>query len=197
MTGALLDAPIAPLGRILRATEVGLYCDAATALSAAKADAAEIRAAAQRDAAAALTERRAEAERQLRRDTVRILADTATAAQRSLAALPREITEAIAEAVAKVIGGIDLAEAVARAAQRAIAELVERHAVVVHVNPVAQARTHARLTLLDPPVRVVADAGLAPDACLIETPAGSIRAGLQEQIAVLRAALTAAVSDDA
>jgi type III secretion protein L len=201
MTAALPEARIAPLGRILRAEHVGLYRDAEAALCTAQAAAMELRAAAARDAAAIRAAHIADLEHEVRRETARILADTAAAAQRSLAALPREIAEAIAEGVAKVIGGIDLAEAVARAAQRAMAELADRHAVVVHVNPVAQARTCARLTatgpgVAGPGVRVIADAGLAPDACVIETPAGSVRAGLEDQLAILRAALNAAACDD-
>jgi type III secretion protein L len=192
-----MTAPhIAPLGRILRAQEVGLYHDAEAALRVAEAAAGAMRARAALEIEAARADRLAAAEQEMQREAARILIETEAAAQRSLAALPREIAEAIAEGVAKVIGGIDLAEAVARAAQRAMAELAERHAVVVRVNPAAQGRTSARLADRGNDVRVVADPALAPDACIIETPAGFVRAGLQEQIATLRAALKAAAGGD-
>jgi type III secretion protein L len=188
-----MNAPlIAPLGRILRAREVGLYRTAEAALHVAETAASEIRSVAASDIEASRTARLADAEQEARRRTVQILAETSAAAQRSLASLPREIAEAIAEGVAKVIGGIDLAEAVARAAQRALTELTERHAVTVRVNPQALGPTRMGLARRDGGVVVVADPGLAPDACIVETPAGFVRAGLEEQIATLRAALTAA-----
>jgi type III secretion protein L len=189
MTATLAQAGIAPLGRILRAEQAGLYCDAAAALQAARVVAEQMRAAAAVEIEAARAERMAAADREARQEAARILAETSAAAQRMLATLPRAIAEAIAEAVAKVIGGIDLAEAVARAAQRALADLGEYHAVVVHVHPAAQVATRARLAAWGNGVRVVGDPGLAPDACVIETPAGTVRAGLEEQIATLRAAL--------
>lgn len=196
MTAPPADARIAPLGRILRAEEAGLYRDAEGALRAAEVAAAEMHARAAREIEAARARTLAATEQEMQRETARILIETEATAQRSLASLPCEIAEAIAEGVAKVIGGIDLAEAVARAAQRAMAELGERHAVVVHVNPAAQARTRARLAGRADGARVVADAALAPDACIIETPSGFVRAGLEEQIATLRAALRAAGCGD-
>jgi type III secretion protein L len=199
---AILTTPraapgIAPLGRILRAEEAELYRDAAEPLRTARAAVAEMRATAAAEVEAACAERRAQAELETRREKARILVETETAAQRPLAALRFEVAEAIAEGVATVIGGIDLAEAVARAAQRAIAELAGRHGVVVRVNPVAQGSTRARLPGRGKDVVVVADPALAPDACIVETPAGSVRAGLQDQIAILRAALNAAASGGA
>jgi flagellar biosynthesis/type III secretory pathway protein FliH len=192
-----MTAPqIAPLGRILRAEEVGLYRDAEAALRAAEAAVGAMHARAAQEAEAACAARLAAAAQEMQRETARILIETEAAAQRSLAAMPCEIAEAIAEGVAKVIGGIDLAEAVARAAQRAMAELAKRHAVVVRVNPAALGRTSARLDVRGNGVRVVADPALTPDACIIEMPAGFVRAGLEEQIATLRAALKAAACAD-
>jgi type III secretion protein L len=188
---------IVPLGRILRAEEVGLYRDAAAALRAAETAAAGLRATAEAEVAATNAARLAAAAQEMQLETARILVETEAAAQRSLAALTGEIAEAIAEGVAKVIGGIDLAEAVARAAHRAMQELAERHGIVVRVNPVAQGRTRDKLAGRGRDVVVVADPALAPDACIIETSAGSVRAGLQDQIAILRAALNAAASSDA
>ena len=196
MSATLVGHGIVPLGRILRADQAGLYRDAAEAMTAAKAAADEMRTAAASDAAAAHAQRIAELERDARQNAARILAETTAAAQQSLAGLRREIAEAIAEGVAKVVGGIDLAEAVARTAQRALAELVERRAVVVHVNPAAQAATRARLAAWGDGARVVGDPALATDACVIETPMGFVRAGLAKQIAALRAALYAAADRD-
>jgi type III secretion protein L len=189
-----LPRSLAPLGRIIRAEDAGLYRDAAGAMRAAEAAAADHRAAAIAAIEADSTARRAATAQQIQQEQVRILAETAAAAQRSIASLRREIAEAIAEGVARVIAGIDLAEAVARAAQRAVAELAAHHALVVHVNPLAHDRVAARLGARRA-VRVVADATLPQDDCIVETPAGFVRAGLQQQLETLRAALIGAASN--
>jgi len=194
MTTPLAEPKWAPLGRILKAEEVRLYRDAATALRNAEAEAGALRDAAMREAERARTDLLATAHQETERERTRILAASAAEARRSLALLPTEIATAIAEAVAKVIGGVDLAEAVARGAQKAFAELSERHSVVVRVNPLAEARTRAALASDNTLVRVLADQALAPDDCILETPAGFVRAGLSAQIEALRAALLAAVA---
>lgn len=186
---------MAPLGRILRGDDVRLYRDAAAALRNAKAEAAEHRAAAMRDAVAARADLLAAARQDSDREMTRILVATEAEARRRLAALPAEIATAIAEGVAKVIAGVDLAEAVARAAQKALAELNEQHTVIVRVNPLAEARTRAALASQSALIRVRADPGLAPDDCIVETPAGFVRAGLSAQVERLRTALVAAAAE--
>ncbi|WP_158921294.1 FliH/SctL family protein [Acidisphaera sp. S103] len=184
---------IVPLRRILSAEEAGLYRSAADALRAAETTAAAVCQEAARLAEAAYAAHLAEADRKAQAVRARILAETSAAVQRTLATLPKEIAEAIAEGVTKVVGGLDLAEAVARAARRAVAELADRHAAIVHVHPSAVVVTRARL---GGAVRVVGDDGLEPDACVVETPSGSVRAGLSEQLASLRAAMIATVDGD-
>jgi flagellar biosynthesis/type III secretory pathway protein FliH len=194
MTPALAEPKAAPLGRILRADEVRLYRDAATALRNAEVEAREYRTAAMRDAERARADLLATARQETEREITRILVATAAEARRRLALLPMEIATAIAEGIAKVISGVDLAEAVARAAQKALAELTERHSVVIRVNPLAEVRTRAALAnhVL---IRVLADQGLASDDCILETPAGFVHAGLSAQIETLRAALLAAAAE--
>lgn len=195
--GEINAAPAgAPLGRILRAEEVGLYRDAAMALRNAQAAAAEHRVRAQRDAEAARAELLATARQETDRETTRILAATEVAARRRLVLLRTEIATAIAEGVARVIAGVDLAEAVARAAQKALAELTARHTVTVRVNPAAEARTRAALADRGAVVVVRADPALAPDDCVLETEAGFVHAGLGAQIERLREALLAAAAED-
>jgi type III secretion protein L len=191
MSAPFVQPKAAPLGRILSAEQAQLYCDAAAALRHAEAEATEHRAAAVREAEAARAELLAAARQESDRETTRILVAAEAEARRCLAALPTEIAIAIAEGVAKVIGGIDLAEAVARCARKAVAELSERHTVIVRVSPLAQEQTRAALAEHGALVRVLADPGLTPDDCRLETPAGFVHAGLSTQIEVLRAALLA------
>jgi len=196
MSAVLQEAGVVPLGRVVRAKEVGLYRDAEGALRAARAAAAAQRLAALAEMEGECVARREAAARATERERTRILAETEASVQCELAALSRQIAEAIAEGVARVIGGLDLAEAVARAAQRAVAELTAQHTMTVRVSPLAQDRTAARLASHDATVRVIADATLPSDGCIIETPAGFVRAGISEQLDAIRAALTAAAERD-
>ena len=196
MTTVLREAGVVPLGRVVRAEEVGLYRDAEGALRAAKAAAAAQRLAGLAEMEEECVARREAAARETEREQTRILAETESAVQRELAVLSRQIAEAIAEGVARVIGGLDLAEAVARAAQRAVAELTAQHTMIVRVSPVAQDRAATRLASHGATARVIADATLPSDGCIIETPAGFVRAGISEQLDAVRAALIAAAEGD-
>jgi type III secretion protein L len=195
MSPAFAQPKAAPLGRILRADEAGLYRDAAAALSNAEAEATEHKAAAIRDAERSCADLIAAARQETERERTRILVATEAEARRRLALLPTEIAIAIAEGVAKVIGGVDLADAVARSARKALAELTERHTVVVRVNPVVEVWTRAVLAKESGLIRVLADQALAPDDCILETPAGFVHAGLSGQIEMLRAALLQAAAE--
>lgn len=184
-----MSVPPRPLGRILRAEEAGLYCDAAAAYDALQRHGEQLRQQIMDEVAAECAQQRATARQEASRAAAQMLADAAVAAQKMVADMHCDIAEAIAGGVAKVIGGVDLAEAVARAARRAIAELTDRSGLVVRVNPLAAARTRARLATHWGDVRIIADETLPPDECTIETRTGFVRAGLSEQLDVLRAAL--------
>jgi type III secretion protein L len=178
-----------PLGRILPAEEAGLYRDAATAYDAALMLADRLRQDATAEIEAERVQQRALAQQEASREASRLLAEAAAAASKTITDMRCDIAEAIAEGVAKVIGGAGLAEAVARAAQRAIADLTERNGLIVRVHPASATRTRVLLSGRGEGARVVADESLLPDECTIETRAGFVRAGLSEQIAILREAL--------
>ena len=188
MSAAPATSPY-PLGTLLRAEEAGLYRDAAGALATARETAQRLLAEAKREIAAerdrVLAAVRAEADAA----AASMLADTAAATQRALAALPIELAAAVADGVARVIGSLDLADAVARAASCALDELTERNNVVVRVPPTAVAAVRAQLAPWEPGVRVVADLALPADGCVLETRAGFVRAGLREQLDILAEAL--------
>ncbi len=186
-----------PLGRVLRAAEAGLYADAAGALAFADAEAAKRREATAADLAAWRAQAAATAQAEAAARAADLLARTEAEIQRSLHRLLPEVAEAIAMGVAKVIAGLDVAEAVAAAAQRALGDIAERHAVTVRVAATAANATRARLAPLGAGVRVVADPDLASDDCVLETSAGFIRAGLGPQIAAVQAALLEAAQDGA
>ncbi len=188
---------VRPLGRVLGAEEAGLYRDAAAAVAAMRTAARAQREAAAASLADECRVAREAAEQEGRRAAARLLAQTASRAQGEIARLPGQIAVVVAEAVARVVGGLDLAEAVARAARRAVEDLRGRHGIVVRVAPACAAAVRARLSGLAEDLLVVEDRALQADDCVIETGAGSVRAGLSQQLAVLRDALDRAAAGNA
>ena len=178
------------LGQVLRPAEAGLYHDAASALAAIAERAAAQHEAAERRLAEECARAVAGVERDARQEATRLVAEASVGVRRALAGVSHEIALAIADGVARVIDGLDLADAVARAARRAVADLEDLHAVTVRVAPQAAEAARDRLAGLG--VRVLADPGLAEDGCVVESRAGFVRASLSEQVGVLRAALAGA-----
>jgi type III secretion protein L len=178
-----------PIGRVLRAAEVGRLRGAEEAVASAQAELVQRR---------TETDQSVEKERQhilretlsqAKADASRRLATVALAAQRSLAGLADEIAVAIAEGVARVVGDLDVGRAVAQAAAIALRDLTKRHHIIIKVAPLAVEETREYIKALGEAADVVADASLPPDGCVIETPAGYIRATLSEQLTALRTAL--------
>jgi type III secretion protein L len=183
-----------PLGRVLRSAEVEHLRGAEAAVVSANATIAQRRA----ETDQSLEEER----RRIMQDTLleakadasRRLATVAIAAQRSLNGLADELAIAIAEGVARVVGSLDVREAVARAAGLALRDLTDRHRIIVKVTPLAVEETRQHVKDLGETADVVADPALPADGCIIETPTGYIRATLSEQLAALRAALREAAA---
>lgn len=205
MTAMPTIPPSRPLGRVLRAGEAGLCRNAEEILAAAVAAAQEIRAAAKAEAddqrAAMAAEAQAEQARvhaaalaEGKQAASRILVQVVAALRREIDAVPAALAEAIAQGVVKVIGSLEVGTAVACAAAQALAELAERTGIIVRVAPgyadtvraqlLAQGWDEARL-------RVLAEPTLEPRDCIVETRAGYIKAGLDQQLAALRDALHA------
>ena len=185
-----MSMALRPLGRVLRAAEAGLYADAAGALATARSEAARMVA----DAAAGIEANRlgarAESAALAEGERARLLADAALSTSRELAGLRAALAEAVADGVARILGARPAAEVAAAVAAYAVESLEDRTGITVRVPP-GQADA-VREAVGDPAVRVLADATLGDDECVIETAAGFVRAGAAAQVARLREALRAA-----
>lgn len=188
---------IRPRGRIVRAEELPLYCDASSALTAAHSAAAALLAEARRRAAAECAQARTEGLAAGKAEATRLLAATAASAQRQLDGLRDAVANAIADGVAAVIGEMDVSDRVARATSHAVATLQDRGNVIVRVAPGHTAATRDRLIHDAGFCRVLEDATLGQDDCIVETEAGVVRAGINTQLAALRDVLRQAAGDAA
>ncbi len=179
-----------PLGRVVRAEEWGLYADAEAALAQARQDAAALRQAAAAESQAESESIRAASLQEAQAEATRLLAETAMGVQAQLASVRMAVAEAIATGIARVIGELDMAEAVARAAVHAINGLQDRNGIAVRVAPELVQPVRQRLAAAL--IEVIADTTLQPDDCVVQTQAGFVRAGLNAQVATLQAALAEA-----
>jgi len=180
---------IRPVSRIIRAEELPLYNDASSALAAARVAAGELLSEARRQAEAERAGARAEGLAAAQVEATQLLAATAANVRRQLDGLRDAIAAAIADGVAAVIGDLDLSESVARAAAHAVATLQERGRVTVRVAQRHAATARGRLAHDVEFCRVVEDATLGPDDCVVETEAGTVRAGINTQLTAMRNAL--------
>ena len=176
----LRDDPIVPAAQVPAFTEARDLLDAVSALRDDSAGLAEEAAAAARvegyaaghaeGVAAGAAAVRDELIRLMQADAVRVEAQRADLARLAL------------EVVRRIAADLGSAEMVAALADRAAAAVAPDPAPVVRVHADAVAATRARL---DPRVTVEADASLAPTECVIATPLGEVRAGLETQLAAL------------
>jgi type III secretion protein L len=171
-----------PLGRVIPAAELAIRIEADQVLDAARAEAAAIRAAARKEG---VEQGRSEGAAAM----TRLLAETAARMRAEAAALEPALAEAIADGVARVIGGLPVAERVAAAAAIAVSELSARSRITLRVHPAAADRVRAEVAPMVETLVLLADATLAEDDCIVESTAGSIAAGIAPQLAALRAAL--------
>lgn len=184
-----------PLGRVVRAEDAGLYADAAGALANARLQAATLLESAAAQAEAARTTAAKEARTAAEAEMARMLADTALRTSRELAALRPLLAGAIADGVARILGARPAPEIAAEAAAHAVLTLRDRTGITLRVPPV-HADVVASAMAAGEDVRVLADATLGADECVIETAAGFVRAGVNDQLNRLREALHAAAMED-
>lgn len=176
----LRDDPIVPASQVPAFNEARDLLDAVTTLRGDAADAAARAAEAARaegyaaghaeGLAAGAASIRDELMRLVQADAVRVEAQRADLARLAL------------EVVRRIAADLGAPETVAALADRAAAAVAPDPAPVVRVHPDALSATRARL---DPRIAVEADASLAPTDCVVATPLGEVRAGLETQLAAL------------
>lgn len=192
MTGSTGHLAIRPLGRVLTATEAGLYHDAAAARDAALRESERIKHAIHERAASELKVARQALLREASEAAVRAEAQFAAGTTRSLAELEQAIAAAIAAGVERIVGSLGLDEAITRAARIAVRGLQDRVGLTIRVaSDRVQAVTEG-FSPLPEGLSIVGDAALDAADCLIETRGGFVRAGLGDQLEVLRQAFAGA-----
>ena len=188
----MTEMPNRPLARIIRAEEADSWIDGFAFLERARTEAAAIRATAEDEVAEAREAGRLDGRKAGEAEAAALLMRTQADVERYLASVEPLVAALAMEIVERVIGTIDDAELVARAARRALETLREEKAVVVNVAPDLTAEVQQRLAAFGPmvtTVRVATDRHLSSRQCTVTTASTSIDVGIDAQLEAIRAAM--------
>jgi type III secretion system HrpE/YscL family protein len=184
---------VIPLGRLIRATDIGFYNDAASALDMARRNADALVAAASSEATSLRDAAREAGLAEGRAEIATLMIDAAAEVRQTLAGLTEDIAAAIADGIAQIITGLDTRSAVAHAARLAVSQLIDRHGVTVRIAPSCVAATIKALRDHDW-LTIEPDSDLSEDDCVIVTSSGTLQARLSRQVAALCSSLMASVA---
>lgn len=185
----LADFRTAPVGKVIKADAYARLVSADAAIAAAEQEA---RALFEKTRQAALREAEREAE-QARRE--QHLEFTATVVD-FLEDLEQRVAELVAEGVRRVIGRFEPAEAMTRMIGNLLSQLRAQNRVTLEVSPDSLDAVSARFDELQSAhptiehLELVVDPSLPGSVCRLQTPLSTIQTSVDEQIELLRSALS-------
>ncbi|MBY5378375.1 HrpE/YscL family type III secretion apparatus protein (plasmid) [Rhizobium leguminosarum] len=188
----MTEIPNRPLARIIRVEQAKSWIDGFAFLELAKAEAAAIRSEAEADASRVREAAREEGRKEGELEAAAIAMRAQVDVDLHLASIEPLMAGLAMQIVERVIGTLDNAELVARAARQALDDLRDERSVVVSVAPELADEVHQRLGELGPmamTMRVSADRHLSARRCMVTTPATSIDVSIDVQLDAIRAAM--------
>jgi type III secretion protein L len=192
---SLDDLPGAPGSRIVRAAEVDVWQDGYRFLAAVREAAANVEENARSTYAAAYAKGYAEGRGGGAIEASRLVRDTTLAVDRYLAKLEGEIGGLALGVVQRVLGDLDIADVVARAAAQALAEFRQERFLKVTVHPAAVDRVSTALAALTQgngaTVTVESDSALDQGACIVASDFAVVDASIEAQLRAFAADLRA------
>jgi type III secretion protein L len=183
---SLDDLPAGPGSRIIRAAQVDVWQDAYRLLAAVREAAGKVEENARSTYAAAHAKGFTEGRSAGAIEASRLLRDTTLAVDRYLAKLENEIGALALRVVRRVLGELDVADVVARAAAQALAEFRQEKFLKVTVHPIAVERVSTALAALTQEggatVTVESDPALDQGACIVMSDFAVVEASIEAQL---------------
>jgi type III secretion protein L len=183
---SLDDLPAGPGSRIVRAAQVDVWQDAYRLLAAVREAAGKVEENARSTYAAAHAKGFTEGRSAGAIEASRLLRDTTLAVDRYLAKLENEIGALALRVVRRVLGELDVADVVARAAAQALAEFRQEKFLKVTVHPIAVERVSTALAALTQEggatVTVESDPALDQGACIVMSDFAVVEASIEAQL---------------
>jgi type III secretion protein L len=190
---ALDDLPAGPGSRIVRAAQVDAWQDGFRFLAAVREAADKVEDNARSTYAAAYAKGYAEGRAAGAIEATRLVRDTTLGVDRYLAKLESEIGALALSVVRRVLGDLDRADLVARAAAQAVAEFRQEKSIKVTVHPAAADRVSKALAGLTQcngaTVMVEADPALDEGACIVASDFAAVDASIETQLQAFAAGL--------
>ena len=184
--------------KVFKEAEYAALLDAAAVLEVARGEAARVTAQAQRDAALALEQGRAEGLRQAQADYAQRLAADALATQRQLQALRSAMAQIVVRALGQFMADVDPARLLEAALRRVDGLLRAEPFVALRVAPAQEDGLRRALAALGQDAgwalaaSVSADPTLADGACVVATASGTLEIGVDAQLEAFRKAVESA-----
>jgi type III secretion protein L len=186
---ALDDLPAGPGLRIVRGAQVDVWQDGYRLLAAVREAAGKVEENARITYDAAYAKGFAEGRSAGAIEASRLVRDTTLAVDRYLGVLENEIAALALGLVRRVLGDLDVAEVVARAAAQAVAEFRQEKFLKVTVHPAAIDRVSAALAALTQEggttVTVESDPALDRAACIVTSDFAVVEASVEAQLRAL------------
>lgn len=190
---AVDDLPAEPGLRIVRAAQVDAWRDGFRFLAAIREAAGKVEDNARSTYAAAYAKGYAEGRAAGAIEATRLVRDTALGVDRYLAKLEGEIGALALSIVRRMVGDLDRADLVARAAAQAVAEFRQEKTIKVTVHPAAADRISRALAGLThsngATVTVEADPALDQGACIVASDFAVVDASIETQLQAFAAGL--------
>jgi type III secretion protein L len=183
---SLDELPAGPGSRIVRAAQADVWQDGYRFLAAVREAAGKVEENARDTYAAAYAKGFTEGRSAGATEASRLVRDTTLAVDRYLAKLESEIGALALGVVRRVLGELDVADVVARAAAQALAEFRQQKFVKVIVHPAAVDHVSTALAALaqegGATVTVESDPALDQGACIVTSDIAVVDASIEAQL---------------
>lgn len=182
--------------KVLKEAEYSALLDASSLVKVAREEANRIVTRAVQQAEAARAKGYQDGVAQARAEQAAAMLSDAVRTERQLQGLREAMARLVARAVEQFVGEADRTALLAAALQKVDLLVREEPFITVLVSPQQEPTLRAALAQLSSQaqpwlatLRIVVDASLAEDACVLQTPSGTLSIGVGAQIEAFRAAL--------
>lgn len=189
--------PTRPRARILRAAEARAWQDGYGFLDAARREAEEIRLSAREAYAGEYAQGYQDGKAAGEEDAARLVAETVVKVDRYLGSIEKEVVGMALDVVRRMLGDMDVATLVARAARQAVADVrrAKYLKITVHPDAVEEVRTALQAMLEDSglglTIEILTDSTLAEGGCIVASDVAVVDASIEAQLASIGAAIAA------
>ena len=189
--------PTRPHARILRAAEARAWQDGYGFLDAARREAEEMRLSAREAYANEYAQGYQEGRMAGEEEAARLVSDTVAKVDRYLGSIEKDVVGMALDVVRRMLGDMDVAALVAKAARQAVADVRRAKYLKITVHPAAadEVRTALQAMLEDSglglTIEILTDSTLAEGGCIVASDVAVIDASIDAQLAAIGAAIAA------